>query len=107
MVASGSPVMAKMARRGLGMPRIATVQGGHIDGEGTIVAESLSMSLFAFHFCELAISPKLATHYTFGRFWGVGHSSSGTGCFGRSGGKGRLPILTSGCTLLALMFPVV
>src|SRR5882672_10684843 len=37
----------------LGMPRIATVWGSHIDGEGTIVAESLDVLLFAFHFCEL------------------------------------------------------
>src|SRR5882672_7393430 len=51
---------------GLGMPRIATVWGGHINGEGTIVAESLDASPFTFYFCELAIGPKLATSVAFG-----------------------------------------
>ena len=47
--------------RGLGMPRIAAVWGRHIDGEGTIVTESLDVSPFTFHFGELAIGPELAT----------------------------------------------
>src|SRR5882672_8569039 len=63
---------------GLGMPRIATVWGGHIDGEGTIVAKSLDASLFAFHFCELAIGSKLATHVAFGLLRGLGRRSGGT-----------------------------
>src|SRR5882672_1043765 len=79
------------SHRWLGMPGVSTVWGGHIDGEGTIVAESLDMSLFAFHFCELAIGPKLATSVAFGWLRGVGHCSQGTGHFGGSGGKGRLP----------------
>src|SRR5882672_3936020 len=73
---------------GLGMPRIAAVWGHHIDGEGTIVTESLDASLFAFHFGKLAISPKLATSFTFGRLRSVGRSPSGTRRFGGSGGKG-------------------
>src|SRR5882672_10257463 len=88
------------------MPRIVTVQGSHIDGEGTIVAESLDVSLFAFHFCELAIGSELATHVAFSLLRGVGHCSSGTRCFGGSGSKGRLPIPTSGSALLTLAFPV-
>src|SRR5882672_6849345 len=82
--------------RGLGMPRIATVRGGHIDGEGTVVAESLDASLFAFHFGELAISPKLATSVAFGWLRSVSRSPGVTRCFGGSGGKGRLPIPTGG-----------
>jgi len=92
---------------GLGMPRIATVWGGHIDGEGTIVAESLDMLPFAFHFCEFAISPELATSVAFCWLRDVSCSHGGTRNFGGSGGKGRLPILTSEGTLLALAFPVV
>src|SRR5882672_11373114 len=91
---------------GLGMPRITAVWGHHIDGEGTIVTESLDVSPFAFHFGELAIGPELATSVAFGRLRSVGRSPSGTRCFGGSGGKGRLPIPTSGSALLALAFPV-
>src|SRR5882672_7301914 len=71
--------------RGLGMPRIAAVWGCHIDGEGTIVTESLDASPFAFHFGELAIGPKLATSVAFGWLRGVGHNPGGTRCFGGSG----------------------
>src|SRR5467141_4114225 len=92
--------------RGLGMPRIVTVRGGHIDGEGTIVAESLDMSPFVFHFCELAIGSELATCVAFGLLRVVGRCSGGTRHFGRSGGKGGLPIPTGGGALLALAFPV-
>src|SRR6266850_7056023 len=67
---------------GLGMPRIAAVWGRHIDGEGTIVTESLDTSPFAFHFGELAIGPELATSVTFGQLRGVGRSPSGTRRFG-------------------------
>src|SRR5882672_4847106 len=88
------------------MPRIVTVWGGHIDGEGTIVAESLDVLPFTFHFCEFAIGPKLATSVAFGWLQGVGRSHRGTRCFGGSGGKGRLPIPTGGGALLALVFPV-
>src|SRR5882672_191298 len=93
--------------RGLGMPRIAAVWGRHIDGEGTIVTESLDALPFAFHFCELAIGPELATSVTFGRLRSVGRSPGGSRCFGGSGGKGRLPILTGRSSLLALAFPVM
>jgi len=90
----------------LGMPGVSTVWGSHINGEGTIVTEPLDALLFAFNLSELAIGPKLATCFTHGRFWGVGHSNSGTGCFGEIGGKGSLPIPTGGGALLALTFPV-
>ena len=94
--------------RGLGMPRIATVWGGHIDGEGTIiVTESLDASPFAFYFGELAIGPKLATSVAFGWLRSVGRSPGGTWCFGGRDGKGRLSIPTSGGALLALAFPVM
>src|SRR5882672_10655036 len=89
------------------MPRIATVWGGHIDGEGTIVAESLDALPFVFHFCELSIGPKLATSVAFCQLRGVGHSHGGTRCFGGGGGKGRLPIPTGGNALLALAVPVM
>src|SRR5467141_3670658 len=89
------------------MPRIVAVWGRHIDGEGTIVTESLDASPFAFHFGELAIGPELATSVAFGRLQSVGCSPGGTRCFGGSGGKGRLPILTGGSALLALVFPVM
>src|SRR5882672_7129126 len=92
--------------RGLGMPRIAAVWGRHINGEGTIVTESLDLSPFAFHFGKLAISPELATSVAFGWLRSVGHSPGGTRCFGGSGGKGRLPIPTGRSALLALAFPV-
>ena len=92
--------------RRLGMPGVSTVWGSHIDGEGTIVAESLGALPFAFHLCELAIGPKIATSVALGRFRGVGCSSWGAGHFGGSGGKGRLPIPTGGATLLTLAFPV-
>src|SRR5882672_4809972 len=59
--------------RRLGMPRIVTVWSSHIDGEGTIVTESLDASLFTFHFCELAISPELATSVALGWLQSVGH----------------------------------
>src|SRR5882672_10315091 len=88
------------------MPRISTVQGDHIDGEGTIVAESLDVSPFVFHFCELAIGPKLATSVALSWLRGVSWGSGGHKCFGWDGGKGRLPILTSGGALLTLVFPV-
>src|SRR5882672_8469751 len=84
---------------GLGMPRITTVWGGHIDGEGTIVTESLDTLPFMFHFSELAIGPELATSVALGRLRGVGCSHGGTRHFGGSGGKGRLPIPTGGGAL--------
>src|SRR5882672_1347858 len=79
---------------GLGMPRIAAVWGRHIDGEGTIVTESLDVSPFTFHFGKLAIGPELAASVTFGRLRRVGRSPRGTRRFGWSGGKGRLPVQT-------------
>src|SRR5882672_2170111 len=82
------------------MPRIVTVQGSHIDGEGTIVAESPDVSPFALHFCELAIGSELATHVAFGLLRVVSRRSGGTRRFGRSGGKGGLLIPTSGGALL-------
>src|SRR5882672_11481227 len=80
----------------LGMPRISTVWGSHIDGEGTIVAESLDTWPSTFHFCELSIGPKLATSVALGWLRGVGYCGGGSRHFGGSGCKGRLPILTSG-----------
>src|SRR5882672_2746447 len=88
------------------MPRIPTVWGGHIDGEGTIITESFDALPFVFHFCELTIGSKLATSVSLGWLRGVGHHGGGTRCFGGSGGKGRLPIPTRGGALLALVFPI-
>src|SRR5882672_3683219 len=91
---------------GLGMPRIAAVWGRHIDGEGTIITESLDASPFAFHFGELPIGPELATSVAFGRLRSVGRSPGGTRCFRGSGGKGRLPDPTGRSALLALAFQI-
>jgi len=63
---------------GLGMLGLWTVWGSHIDGEGTVVAESLEhIAICVSHFCEFAIGPELATSVAFGWSRGVGHSHGG------------------------------
>src|SRR5882724_4749548 len=90
--------------RRLGVSRVATVGGGQVDGQATIVAEALEAAAFPFLLSELAIRPNAWVGVT------------GCGCIRRCsrvaarfcwcGGRGSLPVLTRGCSLLALAFPV-
>src|SRR5882724_10899092 len=92
--------------RRLGVLRVVTVRGGKVNGQATIVAEALEAAVaFLFLLSELAIRSNA---------W-VG--ATGHGCIGRCGwvaaqfcwhgGRGSLPVLTRGCGLLALAFPVM
>src|SRR5882724_10069034 len=91
--------------RRLGVSRVATVGGGQVDGQATIVAEALEAAAFPFLLSELAIRSNAWVGVT------------GCGCIRRCGrvvavrfcwrgGRGSLPVPTRGCGLLALVFPV-
>jgi len=75
---------------------------------GTIVTESLDASPFVFHFgVSLPSVPNWLPVLPLAGFEVLVVAPVVPGCFGGSGGKGRLPIPTGGSALLALVFQVM
>ena len=84
--------------------RVATVRGRQVDGEATVVAEAFEAAMLPFLLGELATGSDA---------WVGATSHGGVRCCGQVAaqfywcrGRGRLPVLTRGCGLLTLVFPV-
>jgi len=90
--------------RRFGVSGVATVRGRQVDDDATVIAEALEAAALPFLLRELAICPDA---------WigAIGHGSLDDAVrllpnFGWCRGRGGLPVLTRGCGILTLAFPV-
>src|SRR5882724_8786760 len=106
LLLDGSPRFTHDGERGatryrrLGVSRVVTVGRRQVDGEATVIAEALEAAAFPFLLSELAVCADA---------WvgpidhgGVGRCGRVVSRFCWCNGRGRLPVPTRGCGLLAL-----
>src|SRR5882724_8432824 len=106
----GSPRFTRDGERGatryrrLGVSRVATVGRRQVDGEATVIAEALEAVAFPFLLSELAVCADAWVGPI--DYGGVGQCGWVVALFCWCKGRGRLPVLTRGCGLLALALPI-
>ena len=86
------------------MSGILTVRGRQVNGQDAVIAEAFEVAVLPFLLGELAVHPNTRVCVTCHSYirqcgWVVTQF-----CWCRGGG--RLPVLTRGCGLLTLAFPV-